>query len=83
MLAQSPPCRSRWYLDVSAVGREVHLHHKAGDVPAAVDAVQLRAQRQVVEVDGALRGAHGQVARVWTEPKETEKKEVARGGGRV
>lgn len=62
------------YLDVSAVGREVHLHHKAGDVPAAVDAVQLRAQRQVVEVDGALRGAHGQVAGVWTEPEDTDTK---------
>lgn len=56
------------YLDVSAVSREVHLHHEAGDVPAAVDAVQLRAQRQVVEVDGTLGRADGQVARTWTEP---------------
>lgn len=56
------------YLDVSTVGRKVHLHHEAGDVPAAVDAVQLRAERQVVEVDCILSGAHGQVARVWAEP---------------
>lgn len=56
------------YLDVSAVGRKVHLHHKAGDVPAAVDAVQLRAERQVIEVDRTLSRAYGQVTRVWTEP---------------
>ena len=56
------------YLDVSAVGRKVHLHHKAGDVPAAVDAVELRAERQVVEVDCALSGADGQVTGAWTEP---------------
>lgn len=56
------------YLDVSTVGRKVHLHHKAGDVPAAVDAVQLRAKRQVVEVDCILSGADGQVTRVWAEP---------------
>lgn len=56
------------YLDVSAVSRKVHLHHEAGDVPAAVDAVQLRAECQVVEVDCALSGAYGQVTGVWTEP---------------
>lgn len=56
------------YLDVCAVRREVHLHHKAGDVPAGVDAVQLRSERQVVEVHRALSGAHGQVTRIRTEP---------------
>lgn len=60
------------YLDVSAVGGEVHLHHKAGDVPAAVDAVQLRAKRQVVEVNGTLCRADGQVTGVWAEPAETD-----------
>lgn len=60
------------YLDVSAVGGEVHLHHKAGDVPAAVDAVELRAECQVVEVHRALGGAYSQVTRVWTEPMEKE-----------
>lgn len=58
----------RLYLDVSAVSREVHLHHEAGNVPAAVDAVQLRAERQVVEVDCTLGRAYGQVTRIWTEP---------------
>lgn len=56
------------YLDESAVSRKVHLHHKAGDVPAAVDAVQLRAEREVIEVDCTLSRANGQVPRVWTEP---------------
>lgn len=56
------------YLDIAAVSREVHLHHEAGDVPAAVDAVQLRAVRQVVEVHRALSGANSQVSRIWTEP---------------
>lgn len=56
------------YLDISAVGGEVHLHHKAGDVPAAVDTVQLWAKRQVVEVNGTLRRADGQVTGVWAEP---------------
>lgn len=65
----SPP-----HLDVVAVGRKVHLHHKAGDVPAAVDSVQLRAERQVVEVNGALIGAHSQVARIRTEPAKEEMK---------
>lgn len=69
-------CWSLLYLDVGAVGREVHLHHKAGDVPAAVDPVQLRPERQVIEVDCVLVGAHSQVPGVWTEP--TEKGKVKR-----
>lgn len=56
------------YLDVSAVSRKVHLHHEAGDVPAAVDAVQLRPERQIVEVDCALGGTYGQESSIWTEP---------------
>lgn len=71
LLVQS--CWSLLYLDVGAVGREVHLHHKAGDVPAAVDPVQLRPEGQVIEVDCVLIGAHGQVTRVWTEPREKGK----------
>lgn len=58
------------YLDVIAVSREVHLHDKAGDVSAAVDAVQLRAKRQVIEVNGTLGGADSQVSRIWTKPRE-------------
>lgn len=57
------------YLDVSAVSRKVHLHHKAGDVSAAVDAVQLRAECQVVEVNCTFSRAYGQVTRIWTEPE--------------
>lgn len=68
----SPP-----HLDVVAVGRKVHLHHKAGDVPAAVDSVQLRAERQVVEVNGALIGAHSQVARIRTEPAKEMKSQFS------
>lgn len=62
--------RSLPYLDVGAVGREVHLHYKTGDVPAAVDPVQLRAESQVIEVDRVFGGAHGQVTGVWTKPTE-------------
>lgn len=58
------------YLDISAVSRKVHLHHEAGDVPAAVDAVQLGAECQIVEVNGTLGRAHSQVTRIWTEPVE-------------
>lgn len=66
-------CWSLLYLDVGAVGRKVHLHHKAGDVPAAVDPVQLRPERQVIEVNCVLVRAHGQVTGVWTEPREKGK----------
>lgn len=58
----------RLYLDVGAVCRKVHLHHKTGDVPAAVDAVQLWAKCQVIEVHCTLSGAHCQITRIWTEP---------------
>lgn len=68
------------YLDVTAVSRKVHLHHKAGNVPAAVDAVQLRPERQVIKVHGALSGSHGQVSRIWTEP---EKKHTRRSRKRL
>ena len=57
------------YLDVIAVSGEVHLHDEAGDVPAAVDAIELRAERQVVEVYSTLGGADGQVTRIRTKPE--------------
>lgn len=69
-MAALQSCGSLPYLDVGAVGREVHLHHKAGNVPAAVDPVQLWAKGQVVEVHCILSRTYGQVARVWTEPTE-------------
>lgn len=53
---------------MTAVSREVHLHNEAGDVPAAVDTVQLWAERQVVEVYSTLGGADSQITRIGTKP---------------
>ena len=58
------------YLDVAAVGGEVHLHDEARYVPAAVDTVELWPESQVVEIHCALGGTHSQVPGVWTETEE-------------
>ena len=46
---------------MGAVCGEVHLHDKAGDVPAAVDTVELRSERQIIEVDRTLCRTYSQV----------------------